>query len=92
MLLQLSSLEHGLQDAERRAAGIRELALHNSNIQPEKKHLFEAELDKLWGHAAEAANAAATAAIAEQQGVVESLNRLLPWQTSTDGQNGYSYI
>ena len=92
ILLQLSSLEAGLLDVERRAVGMRVLALQNLNIQPQKEHQFQAELDKLWGHATEAATAAAAAAIAEQQGVVERLNRLLPWQTPTDDQNGYSYI
>jgi hypothetical protein len=91
MLLQLSLLEAGLLDAERRAAGLQALMQQNLNTQPSQEHPIQAEMDKFWGHAAEAATAAAAAALAEQQGIVERLNQLLPWQAPAD-RNGYSYI
>ncbi len=93
LLLQLSAVEASLLDTEHRALNLRQLVM--PMIQPNKQHLLPAELDKLWGHAAEAATAAATTAIAEQQEVMQHLNdrlnQLLPWQTPAE-EDGYSYV
>ena len=91
VLQQLSVVEASLIDAENRAVRMRQQVLQM--IPPNQQHLLQAELDKLWGQAADAAAVAAATAIAEQQEVIQHLHRLLPWQAqSDDDQNGYSYI